>query len=58
MVESFYKQDEKTWLYTIVGGVEDKLFLQSLQVEIALENVYQKVEWEIDDANLHVSGPL
>ena len=46
IVEAFYKQNEKFWQYTVVKGLEEKISFQTLQGEIALKDIYQKVVWE------------
>ena len=46
LIEMFYKQNEKIWQYTVVRGVDEKVVLQTLQAEIALQDIYQKVVWE------------
>ena len=46
MVEAFYKQDEKVWQYTAAKGLEETIIFQTLQAELMLKYIYQKVEWE------------
>lgn len=46
LIEVFYRQNEKTWQYTVVSGLTENVLLQTLQAEIALKDVYQKVVWE------------
>lgn len=46
LIEVFYKQDEKTWQYTVVRGLTENVLLQTLHAEIALKDIYQKVVWE------------
>lgn len=46
MVEAFYKQDEKVWQYTVAKGLEETIIFQTLQAELMLKDIYQKVEWE------------
>ena len=48
LVEAFYKQNEKIWQYTVVKGLEERITFQTLQSEIALKDIYQKVVWESD----------
>lgn len=45
-VEAYYKQSEKNWLYTIAEGLEDTITFRTLEYEIALKDLYQKVTWE------------
>ncbi len=44
IVETYYRQSEKNWLYSVVKGLEENLVLQSLSIGIALTEIYQKVE--------------
>ena len=46
MVEVYYKQDEKTWDYTVVEGLEETIIFRTIQAELALKDIYQKVDWE------------
>lgn len=45
LIEAYFRRDEKTWLYTVFRGVNDKLFLSSLGHGIALAEVYRKVDF-------------
>jgi Uma2 family endonuclease len=45
-VEVYYKQNEKTWIYTVAQGLEDTIVFQTLQQEFALKDIYQKVDWK------------
>jgi len=45
-VEVFYKQDEKVWQYTVARGLDETIVFQTLQCELTLQDIYQKVEWE------------
>jgi len=45
-VEVFYKQDEKTWLYTVAEGLEETIVFRTIQQEFALKDIYQKVDWK------------
>jgi Uma2 family endonuclease len=45
-IEAFFKEDEKTWRYTVARGLEDTIRLLSLDCDFALRDIYQKVEWE------------
>ena len=51
VVEVFYKQDEKTWQYTAVKGFDETVEFQTLQCELALKDIYQKVVWEEGTSN-------
>ena len=53
-IEAFFKQDEKTWRYTVARGLEETIRLLSLECDIALSDAYQKVTWE--QPNDHASN--
>ena len=44
IVEIYFKQNEKNWLYSVAKGIEENIVLQSLSSGIALKEIYQKVE--------------
>ncbi|MBF0390789.1 MAG: Uma2 family endonuclease [Desulfamplus sp.] len=44
-VEAYYKQNERNWLYTIVKGLDETIYIKSLEYEIVLKELYQKVKW-------------
>lgn len=46
MTEVFYRQDAKTWLYSVARGLEEKILLRTINHEIALKDIYRKVDWE------------
>lgn len=43
LVEHFLRQDGEAWLYTKASGLEESLALPSVECEIALRDVYNKV---------------
>jgi Uma2 family endonuclease len=43
LVEGYARQGNDTWLYTKVTGLEGKLILPSIESELALRDVYDKV---------------
>lgn len=45
MVESYYKEGESRWIYTVAKGIEQAILFQSLGCEIALKEIYRKVDW-------------
>jgi Uma2 family endonuclease len=45
LVESYFRQDGKTWLYTVVRGIDDRLVLSSLEHDIGLKEIYRKVDF-------------
>jgi len=47
MVEAYYKQDEKKWLYSVVKGVEESIDLQSIDCKLFLKDIYHKTEMSI-----------
>ena len=44
-VEHYIKQAENQWLFTEYNGLEDKLTLASISVEIALQDLYEAIEF-------------
>lgn len=51
IVETYFKQNEKSWLYSVAKGLEESIVLQSLPSGIVLKEIYQKVE-NTDQDNL------
>ncbi len=47
MVEAFFRQDAKTWLYSVAEGLEETVCLRSIEYELALRDIYRKVLWQI-----------
>ena len=45
-IEAFFKENEKTWRYTVARGLDDTIRLFSLECDLALRDIYQKVVWE------------
>ena len=56
IVETYFKQNEKNWLYSVTKGIEENIVLQTLSSGIGLKEIYQKVEnadWDyIDDQEM------
>ncbi|MFT5617116.1 MAG: Uma2 family endonuclease [Arenicella sp.] len=46
LVEVFCKNDENKWVLTDVYGLEDSILLESIGVELKLEDVFDKVDFE------------
>jgi Uma2 family endonuclease len=46
MVEVFYKQDEKSWLYSSTKSLDQVVAFQTIQCKLALKDIYQKIEWK------------
>ncbi len=44
MIESYYKQDEKKWLYSVAKGLEESVYIQSIDCKLALKDIYHKTE--------------
>ncbi len=44
IVETFFRQDNTHWLYTVNEGMESNVLLHSMQSEISLKAIYQKVD--------------
>jgi Uma2 family endonuclease len=51
LIEAYFRRDEKTWLYTVIRGLEDQLVLSSLGDGISLEEIYRKVDFEGGSGN-------
>ncbi len=47
MIEVYYKQDERNWLYSVVKGLEEKILLRTIQCELTLKDIYRKTDWQI-----------
>ena len=41
-----FKQSEKSWLYTVAEGLEDTIVFRSIDHELALQDIYHKVDWQ------------
>ena len=48
-VEVYFKQQEKSWLYTMAEGLDDTIVFRSIEHEFALRDIYHKVEWQQTD---------
>lgn len=44
-VEVFYRQDDGTWLFAAAAGLDARLRLRSIDVELSLAEVYAQVEF-------------
>ena len=44
IVESYYKQDESHWTYTVTKGLDQSIPIQTLDRELALGDLYLKVD--------------
>ena len=45
-VEVYFKQSEKSWLYTIADGLDAIILFRSIKHEFALKDIYHKVDWQ------------
>ncbi len=52
MVEVYYKQDEKNWIYTVAKGFEDTVVFRTINHEFALKDIYHKIKWKQKSGNL------
>ncbi|MBF0377425.1 MAG: Uma2 family endonuclease [Desulfamplus sp.] len=44
-IEAYYKQSERNWLYTVVKGLEEAIYIKTLEYKFELKELYQKVRW-------------
>jgi Uma2 family endonuclease len=44
-VTSFYRKDERLWEEAVAIGLEDKMYLKSLDISIDLSQIYRQVEF-------------
>jgi Uma2 family endonuclease len=47
MIEVYYKQDERNWLYSVANGLDEKILLRTIQCELALRDIYRKTDWYV-----------
>jgi Uma2 family endonuclease len=45
IIETYFRQDDPHWLYTLTEGLEAAIQLRTIDGEIRLSDVYQRVEW-------------
>ena len=45
-VETWFKQDEKTWINLTETNLTKDIFLKSMGVSVKLSNIYKRVEFE------------
>ena len=45
-VEQFVRQDANQWLLTVHEGLDAKVFLASLPVEVLLADLYENIEFK------------
>ena len=51
-VEVYFKQQEKSWLYTVAEGLDDTITFRSIEHEFALQSIYQNVDWSQAETSL------
>ena len=47
IVEVYHRQDENSWLYSASKGIDESVVFQTIQHELSLKDIYQKVAWGI-----------
>jgi Uma2 family endonuclease len=45
IIETYFRQDDQHWLYTLTEGLEAAIQLRTIDGQIRLSDVYQRVEW-------------
>ena len=45
-VQTYFRQSEKSWLYTMADGLDATILFHSIGHEFALKEIYQKVDWQ------------
>lgn len=45
-IETFFREDAKTWRYSVARGLEETIRLLSLECDLALREIYRKIVWE------------
>lgn len=45
-VEVYFKQQEKSWIYTVADGLEATVLFRSLDHQVRLADIYQNVDWQ------------
>jgi len=45
-LETYFRQDKNQWLYTVAKGLDETVLLNSIEYEIALKDIYHKVNWK------------
>ncbi|MBF0229278.1 MAG: Uma2 family endonuclease [Desulfamplus sp.] len=44
-IEAYCKQSERNWLYTVIKGLEEAIYIKTLEYKFELKEIYQKVRW-------------
>ena len=45
LVEHYLRQENSSWLYTMANSLEEKILLPSINSEITLKEIYDKISW-------------
>lgn len=45
-IEVYFKQKEKSWLYTVAAGLDDTITFRSINHKFRLADIYHKVDWQ------------
>lgn len=48
-VEVYFKQYEKSWIYTVAAGLDDAILFRSINHEFRLADIYRKVDWQQEE---------
>jgi Uma2 family endonuclease len=48
-VEHFFKQPDGKWLYQSYGAIEDNLRIETIESELSLREIYDRVEFDLND---------
>ncbi|MBA3533333.1 MAG: Uma2 family endonuclease [Ardenticatenales bacterium] len=47
LIEHFSHQENKQWLFTIANSLQDSIYIASIECDLVLETVYERIEMEI-----------
>jgi Uma2 family endonuclease len=50
-VEHFSKQTDGNWIYRSYAEIEDMLTIETIEIELSLREIYDRVEFEIEEEN-------
>ena len=50
-VEHFSKQTDGNWIYRSYAEIEDMLTIETIEIELSLRDIYDRVEFEIEEEN-------
>ena len=48
-VEHFVRQADNNWIYRSYGDIDDKLKIETVECELSLREIYDRIEFELDD---------